>query len=155
MIDTRQPFLVIGIGNSLRGDDGVGPAVCDQLQSRAGELPIDFVIRHQLTPELVDELANRRGVLFIDACVNQPPGTWHYQRVRQSETQSPLAHQMDPGQLLSLCELCLGQRPRAWTLQFGADDFESIDRLSPILEVAVNKFMTTDAPRVIRLVSRL
>lgn len=57
--------LVIGIGNPLRGDDGVGW----WLARRAETLKLTpRVLRvQQLTPELAEELAGARRVLFIDA----------------------------------------------------------------------------------------
>ena len=41
--------LVIGIGNQLRKDDGIGPALVESLAERDG---VESCIVHQLTPEL-------------------------------------------------------------------------------------------------------
>jgi Ni,Fe-hydrogenase maturation factor len=67
--------LVIGLGNPLRGDDGVGWWLAQRAR-RLRPTPRVLQVR-QLTPELCVELAAARRVLFIDAWVqppSQPPG---------------------------------------------------------------------------------
>jgi hypothetical protein len=75
--------LLIGIGNPLRGDDGVGPWLVETWGRRrawrgevrgaqrgeGGELPVRLQVRvvDQLVPELAAELAAVRRVLFVDA----------------------------------------------------------------------------------------
>ena len=56
--------LVIGIGNPLRSDDGIGWRLAAQLPAGAG---LGVRCRQQLTPELAEELAAVERVLFLDA----------------------------------------------------------------------------------------
>ncbi len=66
--------LVIGLGNSLRGDDGVG---CWLAQRAERWLPAERVRAvRQLTPELADDLAAAGRVLFIDAWVAPGDSGW-------------------------------------------------------------------------------
>jgi len=58
------PSLVIGIGNPLRGDDGIGWRLAALLPARAG---LAVRCSQQLTPELAEELAAVERVLFLDA----------------------------------------------------------------------------------------
>ena len=59
-------YLVIGYGNSLRGDDGVGRQVAEQVA--AWNLPqVSSLSVHQLTPELAESIAHTDVVLFVDA----------------------------------------------------------------------------------------
>jgi len=58
------PSLVIGIGNPLRGDDGIGWRLAALMPARAG---LAVRCRQQLTPELAEELASVERVLFLDA----------------------------------------------------------------------------------------
>ncbi len=76
--------LIIGIGNTLRGDDGVGWWLAERAEGQqpaadgeagrtiAGSAAVNGwpLVRtvQQLTPELVEELQTVRRVLFIDAC---------------------------------------------------------------------------------------
>lgn len=60
--------LVVGIGNTLRGDDGVGPFVIDLLRAaRAGWLELRTVLG--VLPELAVELPRHDTVVFVDADV--------------------------------------------------------------------------------------
>ena len=61
---TGNSSLVIGIGNPLRGDDGIGWRLAAQLPAGAG---LVVRCRQQLTPELAEELAAVERVLFLDA----------------------------------------------------------------------------------------
>ena len=56
--------LVVGIGNELRSDDGVGIRVVRALPARRG---VETTIVHQLTPDLVEALGRAERVLFVDA----------------------------------------------------------------------------------------
>ena len=60
---TASPILIIGVGNRLRGDDGVGPAVCDQLAERGFE-----AVEHVGDgAELMDLWEDRGRVFVVDA----------------------------------------------------------------------------------------
>ena len=69
--------LLLGVGNPLRGDDGVGLAVVDWLQERG--LPPDVVVVDGGTAglELVLTLADYRRALIVDAVdMGRAPGMW-------------------------------------------------------------------------------
>ena len=74
--DGRCPTLVLGIGNILLRDEGVGVRVIEQM--RAVDLPkgIELVDGVTAGADLLDTLAERRKVIIVDAvhadCV---PGT--------------------------------------------------------------------------------
>jgi hydrogenase maturation protease len=58
--------LVIGYGNPLRSDDGIGPYVVDQIAKL--EIPgVTTRTCHQLGVELVDDFQAHERVIFIDA----------------------------------------------------------------------------------------
>ena len=59
-------ILVIGYGNTLRSDDGVGPRVAMAVASR--EWPgFNAIAVQQLTPELAEPLAAAELAIFVDA----------------------------------------------------------------------------------------
>lgn len=70
-------ILLIGIGNPLRGDDGVGPlaAQCLHQIGQSAGLDTRLVIVHQATLELADALSadDLDAVIFIDARVDALP----------------------------------------------------------------------------------
>jgi hydrogenase maturation protease len=55
--------LILGIGNTLRGDDGVGPFVLSLLANRGYTLRAT----HGLLPELAEDIAAHARVVFVDA----------------------------------------------------------------------------------------
>jgi hydrogenase maturation protease len=67
--------LVVGVGNPLRGDDGVGPAVAALVRARAH--PGVQVAEVHLDPiALLDLWAGRRRIVLVDAvCSGAPAGT--------------------------------------------------------------------------------
>jgi hypothetical protein len=79
--------LLIGIGNPLRGDDGVGPWLVETwgrrrgwrraARGKGGErlTPIRVRVVDQLLPEVAEELAAVRRVLFVDAWRVEAGGT--------------------------------------------------------------------------------
>ena len=73
---SHASLLVIGYGNTLRGDDGVGPRVAEAV----GELNLPGVhtlICPLLTPELANPISRAGKVIFVDAAVDAPKtGQW-------------------------------------------------------------------------------
>src|SRR5271166_5926396 len=66
--------LILACGNTLRGDDGIGPWLAEWAAQRfAAEAGIRVVIRQQWTPELAEEIAGTQSLLFIDASAELPP----------------------------------------------------------------------------------
>jgi hydrogenase maturation protease len=67
----RGPVLVIGYGNELRGDDGVGQAVVKALSSARDGSPhvagASFVCSVQLVPEMAFDLSRSSFAVFVDA----------------------------------------------------------------------------------------
>ncbi len=108
--------LVIGIGNPLRGDDGVGWLLVEELG------PSPALARRcvqQLTPELVLELAWRRRVLFVDAWLAPAAAAPTLRPLRPgpaSASADSSSHRADPAGLLALCALLQGPPPQAMEL---------------------------------------
>jgi len=75
--ESSAPVLLIGIGNSYRGDDAVGLAVA----RRIGELALDDVSVIETSGEgtqLIEAWQGASRVVVVDAvCSGSPPGTVH------------------------------------------------------------------------------
>jgi hydrogenase maturation protease len=100
--------LVIGIGNSLRQDDGLGLLVASQASGAVVRLV------HQLTPELAAELVGIDRVLFVDAWGVSPWTTPHPCLLPlEADGTSAMTHQLQPAQVLALCAALYQHRPRA------------------------------------------
>jgi hydrogenase maturation protease len=100
--------LVIGIGNSLRQDDGLGLVVASQAHGAVVRL------MHQLTPELAAELVGVDRVLFVDAwCVSVWTTPHPCLLPLEVDGTSAMTHQLQPAQVLAICAALYQHRPRA------------------------------------------
>ncbi len=92
--------LLIGIGNPLRRDDGVGW----HLVGDRG------LCRHQLTPELIPTLATADRVLFVDAWMAPAGAVPQLRAVPPASTWQGETHHIDPAALLGMARV-LGAGP--------------------------------------------
>jgi hydrogenase maturation protease len=131
--------LVIGIGNPLRGDDGVGPWLAEQAAlltaaDPAGPVAVRSV--QQLTPELAEELAQLEAVLFIDAWLAPAMAAPQLTQIGPTPGAAE-SHRLEPAQLLAASEVLFGRTPRAHLLQVPAHAFPHGMELSQALQAAL------------------
>jgi hydrogenase maturation protease len=132
--------LVIGYGNTLRGDDGVGYYVAEAVES--WQLPeVESRPCHQLTPELAAELAAADRVIFVDAT---PPQNPHspivVERIVPGENAAAFSgHHSSPHALLSLTQKLYSKRPVAYTLLLPSWEMGFSETLSPIAKLGLSQ----------------
>jgi hydrogenase maturation protease len=115
------PFLVIGYGSELRGDDAVGRHVARQAAGwRRPDVRALSV--HQLTPELAEPLSAADVAVFVDAGAGGGAGLVRLQRLEAAPGVAP-GHTSDPRWLLALTEALYGRRPEAWLVTVPAYHF--------------------------------
>src|ERR1039458_6669361 len=68
----HRGVLVVACGNTLRGDDAVGPEVGDLLTTRLAGTGASVIVSDQLLPELADDASRARLVVFVDAAIDRP-----------------------------------------------------------------------------------
>ncbi len=74
--NNRRPILILGIGNILLRDEGVGVRVIEQMQKMHLPDDAELVDGGTAGADLLDVLAERRKVIVIDAVqANCEPGT--------------------------------------------------------------------------------
>jgi len=144
-VPIEAELLVIGYGNSLRRDDGVGPRVAEAIEEL--QLPgVRTLVCQLLTPEFANPIARARRVIFVDAAVNTgdkwqvtsdgktwqatsgekschpTPDTGHVQwrKLAPGETSQLMAHAADPRTMLALARDVFGHAPEAWWLTIPA-----------------------------------
>lgn len=135
--------LVIGIGNPLRGDDGVGALLAEQAAvftaaDPAGPVAVRSV--QQLTPELAQELAQLDAVLFIDAWlapVGAVPQLQQLRSVAEPTGTSAGSHQLEPAALLAISQTLYGRAPAAHGLLVPGHVFEHGTALSADVQAAL------------------
>jgi hydrogenase maturation protease len=119
------PALVIGFGNPLRGDDGIGPAVAEALANETATDRCQIIVCHQLTPDLAEPIAAAALVIFIDAAVDVSPGKIAIREVQgMAPRSSGLFHAADPAALIDLAKRLYGQAPKAFLVTIGASSLD-------------------------------
>ena len=129
-------ILVIGYGNTLRSDDGVGPRVAEAVDAMG--LPgVCTMTCQQLSPEHAAPIAQADRVIFVDASVEAPREV----RVRElapGTTTQLMAHAADPQTMLALARDVFGHAPRAWWLTI------------PAVELGFGETLSTEAQHGIK-----
>lgn len=134
-------ICIIGYGNTLRSDDGLGVYAAHLLTQH---LPESFgqvatctqvTACQQLGPELVEDLQAAELVIFIDAGCDTPPGQISFKPVQPRET-APVgvSHHFSPDTLLALCHAFYGRAPEAWLYSVGAASFDLGEAMTPTVE---------------------
>ena len=119
--------LIIGYGNPLREDDGIGWRAAELLEQVLSGA--DFVQCMQLTPELATRVGEASLVIFLDAAVDRPPGAVGIREVHGADS-SPWSHHLAADQLLALARQLSGGGPPAFLITGGASGMDWVERLS-------------------------
>ena len=128
--------LVIGYGNTLRRDDGVGyrgaEAVADWQLERVTVRPC-----HQLMPELAAEIAQAQQVLFVDAAIASSAAQPHItlELLSPDEGVPFTTHTATPSALLALTQWLYQVKPIAYQLTIPTVTFDLGETLSPLTTV--------------------
>ena len=125
-------LLVIGYGNTLRGDDGVGPKVAEAMEE-LGLPGVQVLVCHQLSPEHAEPISQARGVIFVDAAVDAAERI-QLRRLEPNESPQLMAHAADPRTMLALARDVFGHAPQAWWLTIPAKELGFGTGLSPEAE---------------------
>jgi len=136
--------LVIGYGNPLRGDDGVGCVVAEEIAKRIcdPQSKVQVVACHQLNPELAEAIADTRAVIFVDASVDLKPGEVQINAIAPDQfSPAGITHHMKPSALLATASELFGQAPPAKTVLIGAASFDIGMQLTPQVRGAVTRAM--------------
>lgn len=126
----RSGLLVIGYGNTLRQDDGVGPKVAEAVA--ALNLPrVRTLNCALLTPELADPISQAERVVFVDAAIDAPREV--QLRPLQPATSSQLmAHAASPATMLALARDVFGHAPEGWLLTIPVEETGIGEEFSPL-----------------------
>jgi len=137
MTSEQQPtgLLVIGYGNTLRGDDGVGPRVAEAVARLAlpGVCARAFPL---LTPELAEPISKAGVVIFVDAAVDAPRDV-RMRKLAPAASSQVMAHAASPATLLALARDVFGRAPEAWWLTIPVEELGIGETLTPLAQRGV------------------
>lgn len=129
--------LIIGIGNSLQGDDGLGWRVARELSSELVRDNVQIFPTHQLTPEMSEMASRAERVLFIDAARDGKPGTLSCVPLAPATQSGRHSHVLSPAALLKLAQELYQRCPPAYLLTMAGESFGTGDTLSPAVSAAL------------------
>jgi|SRR5690606_13043174 len=138
-------MLVIGYGNPLRCDDGLGQYLAEWLEARWKRAM--FITSTQLTPELAEPISRAERVVFLDACVGDIPGVVNCEKVEPLPATNAFTHNVTPASLLASAQELYGAAPPAILITVTAASFEYDDKFSPQI--------TANLPQITATVDKL
>ena len=140
MTNIQARCLILACGNTLRGDDGVGPWLAEWAEKRfASEAGLRVLSRQQWTPELAEEIARAESVLFLDCSVDSAPGSVALAPVEPSSAKQGLAtHHQGAPELLALARELYNSLPRnSLLLTIGAGSTELGEQFSDAVSASL------------------
>jgi hydrogenase maturation protease len=130
--------LIIGYGNPLRSDDGLGWHATRLVARELAGHDAEVITCHQLTPELAERLSQCRRAVFIDADTEGEPGEIQCRDLQpQAPASSALTHSCSPAGLLASAAALYGHCPQAVALTVSAQSFDLGESLSPAVAAAL------------------
>ncbi len=133
MKSTKARCLLLACGNTLRGDDGIGPWLAAWAEERFADEPALRVIsRQQWTPELAADLAEAESILFVDCSTATEPGSVNLVDVEPARRIKGIGtHQVSAAELLGMSQEFYYSLPRrAMLLTVGAGSTELSEEFS-------------------------
>lgn len=132
---TGRGVLVLGIGNPLREDDGLGCAAAECLERECAGPGVSIHQIHQLTPEWAEAVSRVGLVIFLDASRVGAPGELAVQWIAETpDAPSSFSHQLTPRTLLTCARALYGRAPRACLISLTGEAFGYGEDLSPTVQ---------------------
>jgi hydrogenase maturation protease len=136
--------LIIGYGNSVRGDDAFGWHAAEHLASlvefRANP-GVRILTVHQLMPELAEEISGAELIIFFDSkapSAEDSPGMVHCEEIHAEPTPPQhRGHRLTPANALAYARAFYDANPRAFVLSVTAATFAYGAPLTPEVEATI------------------
>ena len=154
---TTCDCLILACGNTLRGDDGVGPWLASWAEQRFADDPrVRVKTQMQWTPELAEEVTACSAVIFVDCSATASPGEIELNEVQAASGDSTAGtHHLDAGQLLALSLELYGRAPAsAQMLSVGAGSTELGEGFSEPVKAALPQACATLEQAAMRALDR-
>ncbi len=123
-------ILIVGYGNPLRCDDGIGWHAAEELSRRFSSEDAEVVTCHQLTPELADKASRAEMAFFIDAARDGVAGELTCDAVVPEASSFSFTHELSPAAVLDLARELYGTCPQAFVVSLCGECFDHGEKLS-------------------------
>jgi hydrogenase maturation protease len=133
--------LLIGLGNPLRGDDGLGAEVIRQIVAAGWD--VEAVAVPQLTPEWAEAIGAVPIVVFVDAACGPHAGSVACCHLKPTPLVGApvLTHHWLPSTVLALADVLYGRCPPAYLVTVTGARFDMGTGLSDIVDAAIGEVL--------------
>jgi hydrogenase maturation protease len=152
------PILVLGVGNTLLSDDGLGPTLLEQIaeESERWNGEVEFLDGGTQGLALLGHLSGRKAVIILDAlALGSAPGTVSVLRASEllqlGAQHASTSHEGNAGELLAVATL-LGELPEQ-VFVIGIEPQTLVTAIG--LSEPVQQALPAAARRVVSLLARL
>lgn len=153
-----QGVLVVGYGNALRSDDGLGWHVAERLADDPRLAGATVLRRHQLTPELALDISEATLLVLVDASHEPAAGAITVERLEPAidtgTSGTTWSHHLTPTTLVELARELYGRAPDVFVVGCGVASVEMGDELSPAVRDALPRVVDAVAELVASQVAR-
>jgi hydrogenase maturation protease len=130
--------LIIGYGNVLRSDDGLGWRVAEDLARDPRFAGATILQRHQLTPELSLDWSRADLVVLVDASHGPAAGSFAIERIEAVGAEpTTWSHHLGPGTLRALAVELYGRAADGYSVSVGVGSLETGEQLSTEVTAAL------------------
>jgi len=144
----KKPVVVLGLGNPLMGDEGIGVYLIERLAGSAADYPsVDFLDAGTGGLSVLHHIEGRRKAILIDcAFMDEEPGTIRRFTPEEVRSRKVLAHQsLHEADLMRVIEIArqLEQAPDEIVI-FGIQPqrVERVQGLSPTLMERTDEYIS-------------
>jgi len=116
--------VIIGYGNSLRGEDAFGLDVIKELQKLSLK-DTKLISAHQLTPEMTLELQEADEIIFIDTCHDEK-NNYSLACSLAQQNNLNLSHHISPKTIIQMLNTLYGNHPDFYIYSMMSSSFDEI-----------------------------
>ena len=121
--------MIIGYGNTLRGEDGFGCDVIKKLENYDLK-DTKLISTFQLTPELCLDLLEVSEIIFIDACYLENEKYHYHLGCSIKEENINLSHHISPKMIIKLLEGIYSKKPQYSIFGMFTNNFVQIHQIN-------------------------
>ena len=150
-VERGASCVVIGYGNPLRSDDGVGWRIAHELRTRPGNSMVEIIECNELAPEMAERIRHAALVIFVDAAIDGLPGEVRHHRLdgfSAENSRTAFSHGRTPGALLALARHLYSQSPEAHlftvsgsSFRYGETFSSEVARVYPLVVIEIENLL--------------
>ena len=140
-----ETVLILGIGNTLLSDEGIGVHLVRRMQQKVGEIPgVTYLDGGTLSFTLAEPIAASQGLIVVDAArMKLPPGTLKVFHNEQMDSylhgNRSTVHEVSLGDLLDIARLSETLPSTRCLVGIEPQNLDWGESLSELVEPAVEK----------------